>query len=54
MPTQKYNDNYRHIFSVTDVLSKYLHMINLISKSGPSAAMAFWSIFDDPKTAAAQ
>jgi len=34
----KYNDNYRYILSVIDIFSKYLHMIILKTKSGPSVA----------------
>jgi len=45
----KYNDNYRYILSVIDVFSKYLHMIPIRTKSGPSVSSAFRSIFDDPK-----
>jgi len=45
----KYNDNYRYILSVIDVFSKYLHLIPIKTKSGPSVASAFRSIFDDPK-----
>ena len=41
--------NYRFIVSVIDVFSKYLHKIPLNTKSGPSVASAFRSIFDDPK-----
>ena len=45
----KYNDNYRYILSVTDVFSKYVHLITLKTKSGPSLASAFRSIIDDHK-----
>jgi len=45
----KYNDNYRYILSVIDVFSKYLHLIHIRTKSGPSVASEFWSIFNDPK-----
>jgi len=44
-----YNDNYRYIHSVIDVFSKYLHPITTKTKSGPSVALAFRSIFNDPK-----
>jgi len=42
-------DNYRYIILVIDVFSKYLHLIHLKTKSGPSVALAFQSIFDYPK-----
>jgi len=45
----KYNENYRHILSVIDVFSKFLHMIPIETKSGPSVASAFRSIFDYSK-----
>jgi len=43
----KYNDNYRYILSVIDVFSKYLHLIPIRTKSGPSVASSFRSIFHD-------
>jgi len=43
----KYNDNFRYILSVIDVFSKYLHLIPIRTKSGPSVASAFRSIFHD-------
>ena len=46
---RKYNDNHRYILSVIDVFSKFLHMIPVKAKSGPSVASAFRSIFDDHK-----
>ena len=46
----KFNDNYRYILSVIDVFSKYLHMIPIKTKSGPSVASAFRSIIHDPKS----
>ena len=46
----KYNDNYRYILSVIDVLSKYLYLIPVKTKSGPAVTAAFRSIFaDKPK-----
>ena len=42
----KYKDNYRYILSVIDVFSKFLYMIAIKTKSGPSVASAFRSIFD--------
>jgi len=45
----KYNDNYRYILSVIDVFSKYVHLIPIKKKSGPTVATAFRSLFDDPK-----
>ena len=43
----KYNHNYRYIPSVIDVFSKYLHLVPIRTKSGPSVASAFRSIFDE-------
>ena len=43
----KYNDNHRDILSVIDVFSKFLYLICLKTKSVPSEASAFRSIFDD-------
>jgi len=37
----KYNDNYRYILSVIEVFSKYLHLIPIKIKRGPSVATAF-------------
>jgi len=45
----KYNDNYRYILSVIGVFSKFLHMVPIKTKSGPSVASGLRSIFDDPK-----
>jgi len=45
----KYNVNYRYILSVIDIISKYLNLIPIKTKSRPSVASAFRSIFDDPK-----
>jgi len=42
----KYKDNYRYILSVIDVFSKYLHLIPIKTKSGPSVASAFRFIID--------
>ena len=43
----KYNDMHRCILSVNDVFSNYLHLISVKTKSGPSIASAFRSIFHD-------
>ena len=45
----KLNDNYNYILSVIDVFSKFLHMVQLMSKTGTTVASAFESIFRDPK-----
>ena len=45
-----YNDMHRHILSVIDVFSKFLHLVPLQKKSGPSVASAFHSIFQDDNT----
>ena len=41
----KYNDMYRYIISITDVFSKYVHLVPVKTKSGSSIASAFRSIF---------
>ena len=38
---------HRYILSVVDVFSKYLHLILVTTKSGPSIASAFRSIYHD-------
>jgi len=43
----KYNDNYKYILSVIDVFSKFLFLVPVKTKSGPSFTTAFLSIFDD-------
>ena len=45
----KYNVNHRYILSVIDVFSKFIHMVPVKTKTGPSVAFAFRSIFADPK-----
>lgn len=41
----KYNDNHTFILCVIDVFSKYLHLIPIKTKTGPSVTAAFRSIF---------
>ena len=41
----KYNDNYKYILTVKDAFSKFLFLVTVKTKSGPSATMAFLSIF---------
>jgi len=43
----KYNDMQRYILSVVNVISIYLHLIPVKTKSGSSVAWAFRSIFHD-------
>jgi len=43
----KYNDNYKYILSVIDILSKFLFLVTVKTKSGPSITTAFLSKFDD-------
>jgi len=43
----KYNDNFRFFLSVIDVFSKFLYLIPVKTKSGPTVTAAFRSIFDD-------
>jgi len=45
----KYKDNRRYILSVMDVFTKFIRMIPMKTKSGPSVASVFRSIFDDHK-----
>ena len=44
----RFNNNYKYILSVTDVFSKYLHMVPLKSKTGASVASACESFLQDP------
>src|SRR5215510_4613748 len=41
--------NYKYLLTVIDVFSKYLYVIPLKSKTGPSVTAAFLSIFKEPK-----
>ena len=43
----KYNVNYSCILSVIDVFSKYIHLIPVWTKNGPSVASTFHFIFHD-------
>ena len=43
----KYNDMHRYIVTVIDVYPKYLHLVPVKTKRGPSIASAFRSIFHD-------
>jgi len=43
----KYKDNHRYILSVIYVVSKFLYLIPMKTKSGPFVASAFQSVFDD-------
>ena len=45
----KYKDGIKNLLSVTDVLSKYLHVVSLKSKTGPSVTSAFESVLKDTK-----
>jgi len=45
----KYNNNHRNILIAIYVFWKFLNMIALKKKSGPSVASAFPSMFDDLK-----
>ena len=47
--SDKFNENYRFILSVIDIFWKYLELIPLKKKSGPSVASSFRSIFDERK-----
>jgi len=43
----KYHDMYRYILSVIDVFSKYLHLVAVKTKSGPTITSVFCSLFQD-------
>jgi transposase InsO family protein len=45
----RYNDNHRYILTVIDAFSKYLHLVPVKRKSGPSITSAFRSILADTK-----
>jgi hypothetical protein len=45
----KYTDNYKYLFQVIDVFSKYLQNVPLHSKTGEEVASALDSIIQDPK-----
>jgi len=49
MALGKYNDKYVYILSVTDIFSKFLHLVPLRSKPGTAVSSAFQSIFMDPR-----
>jgi hypothetical protein len=42
-------DNYRYILSIIDVFSKYLHLVPVKTKNGPSVTLAIRSILVDLK-----
>jgi len=46
---EKHNDNYSYILSVKDVYTKFLHLLPIKTKSGPSVVSVFRSIFHNPK-----
>jgi hypothetical protein len=43
----KYKDGIKYLLSVTDIFSKYLHVVPLKSKTGPSVTSAFQSVLKD-------
>ena len=45
----KHNDKYRYLLTVTDVFTKYIHVVPLHSKTGTAVASAFQSIFNDSR-----
>jgi hypothetical protein len=45
----RYNDNHGYILTVIDVFSKYLHLVPVKTKSGPSITSAVRSILGDTK-----
>ena len=45
----KYNDGIKYLLSVIDVFSKYLHVVHLKSKTGPSVTPAFESVLKDAR-----
>jgi hypothetical protein len=44
----KYKNNYKYLLTFIDVFSKYLHIVPLKSKTGPTVTAAFQSIFKNP------
>ena len=45
----KFNDSYKYLLTAIDVFSKFLHVVPLKSKTGPTLTSAFQSILKDPK-----
>jgi hypothetical protein len=45
----KYNDNYKFLLTVTDVFSRFLHVVPLKNKTWPIVTSAFRSILKDTK-----
>jgi hypothetical protein len=45
----RYNDNCKCLLSVIDVFSKFLHVLPLKNKTGPTVTSAFQSILQDTK-----
>jgi transposase InsO family protein len=45
----KYNDDVKYLLTVIDVISKFLHIIQLKSKTGKAVTTAFQFILKDPK-----
>jgi len=43
----KFNHYYKHIITVIDVFSKFLHLVPMNSKRGTAVPLAFQSTFDD-------
>jgi transposase InsO family protein len=46
---RKYNDGVKYLLTVTDVFSKFLHIIPLINKTGKTVTTAFQSILKETK-----
>ena len=46
---RKFNDGYKYLLTAIDVFSKFLHVVPLKSKMGPTITSAFQSILKDPK-----
>jgi hypothetical protein len=44
----KYKDGIKYLWSVIDVFSKYLHVVLLKSKTGPSVTAEFQSVLKEP------
>jgi hypothetical protein len=45
----RYNDNHKYLLTVIDVFSKFLHVVPLKNKTGPTVTLAFHSILHDTK-----
>jgi len=45
----EYNDGIKYLLTVIDVFSKYIHVVPLLSKTGPVVTSAIQTLLTDPK-----